>query len=318
MFEVFSQAELIVKQKMATPDFISDICRRAKFGSLNETHLLCIVRSMNNLAMDKAVVALLWQTELAERLIEFLDVDQPNFVMTDIHGAAFSAVFHLSRVRPEKETVPRIAPIIPATVYLITHESPLKALAVTLFLECINHHSDNPEMADQLRRHKGFDALFGLLETHTHKETVMSAIEAWGKREQQLVEDSLLENMKEFTRQMSEIFVHEPPSIQDQVARHLLQLTDKCPKLKTALALSPLVRTFINRLLGDSLGPHPELRKGFIQLVVSCYEAAEDPKLMTAEFRIGKVAQKLVHDHSQSVRPIAEQLLQAVASNYVS
>jgi hypothetical protein len=311
---------------MATSEVIDDIFSRAKFSwqvhenpsllSLNDPDLLCIVRSMNNLAMDKSIVALLWQTALVERLIEFMDLDRPNFSMSDIHGAAFSALFHLSRVLTP-ETVPRIAKLVRVTVYLVKQESPLKDFAVTLFLEIINHHSDNPDMAAELKRHRAFEALFGLLGTHAHKETVMSAIEAWGRRDQQMVESMLLDKVGEFTSLLSDIFAHDQPSAQTQVASHLLLLCDKCPKLTTAMSLSQMVHTMIQRLLGNSVRQHPELRKVFLSLIVSFYEAAENPKRMIAECRIDKVAKKLVRDHSSAVRPIAEQLMQAVASNYI-
>jgi hypothetical protein len=324
MVEVFSQAAFVVKQSMATSEFIGDIFSRAKFpsqaseptASLNEPNLLCIVRSMNNLAMDKTVVTLLWQTELVERLIEFLDLDRSGPSMGDIQGAAFSALFHLSRILTP-ETVTRIAGIVRVTVYLIGQESPLKDLAVTLLLECISHHSDNAAMREELKHHRAFDALFGLLRTHVHKETVMSAIQAWGKSDQELVESSLLERITEFTGDISDIFTQDQPSTQLQVASHLLLLCDRCQTLTTALSLSQMVRTIIDKLLGNSLDAHPEIRKIFLSLIVSFYEAAENPKRMIAEFRIDKVAEELLQDQSSAVRPIAEQLMQAVASNYV-
>ena len=103
--------------------FIDNLFTKAKYkyqksgtscNGLNDWNLFLIIQTVNNLAMDKGIVQLLWNTNLIQYLLEYLQIDKKNieqFHMNPTLSTCFSAVFHLSRVLTS-DCVPKISPLI--------------------------------------------------------------------------------------------------------------------------------------------------------------------------------------------------------------
>jgi hypothetical protein len=320
VIEIFSQADPLVKRRMACPTFIDHIFSKVRRTDedplLSEWDLFTILRSMNNLAMDKGVIQLLWETSLVNRLIDFLRVDRPGFKMNTASNICFSALFHLSRVL-SPTAVGTISEMVPALIYVLRRESPLKGLALTSFLEFVTTHTDDTRMRDQLKNNGASDVLFGLLVTHGHKDQVMAALSAWCLYDTPLIEDVLVAHLNEFVTVLADVFQTGNQTVQTQVASKLLMICDKCPRLTTMMAHSDVVKTICVGALSNRLDEFPDLRKLYLGILALFYHMHLAPKQMIAEFRIDLVAEKLSRDPSVAVSPIAAQLLTSVASNFV-
>ena len=357
ILEVFSNADTKVKIMMTDPKFVDDIFTKAKYkwtqmpssknvtkglaesknnqgtnklqsnnsvtdvevvastSGLNDFDLLTIMRTFNNLAMDKAVVQLLWRTSLVDNLLQYCKVDR-HPQMNPMLSTCFSALFHLSRVL-SSENVPKIAPLIPMLVYIITNDLQLKELATTLFLEFINNHSNDKQMRLRLEQSNGVETLFYLFERSPHKETIISQFDNWAYSQNMVIEKSLISHIDKFSDIIIEILKTDNFSNQTIVMDKLIQICDKCPKLKVILGYSKLFKFICRKILTENLSTAPDLRKALISLVLIFYQYSENPKKTIVSYRIDRVGKKLLKDSSLPVRTIAIQLMQSVASNYI-
>jgi serine/threonine protein kinase len=318
IFEIFATGDAPVKACMVTPDFIDTIFARASIGSplgLNDRAKLSIFEFLRNLAMDTALVKVLWQGSLVDHIAAYLNVDRPGFQMDSVAHACFSTLFYMSRVITAG-VISKLAVFLPAVILIVTRESPLKEFAATLFLECITSHSGTDAIRLPLRV-GGVETLFCLMKTHTRKDQVMIALGQWCSNEPALIEKALCARVQEFVLSVAGYFQEQPPDVQIVVAKCVVRINDICPGLAAKLALSTVMGVLVDSLLGRDLSEFPQLRVALLELVVSFYEAAGGQAQLAAKFRIVSVVQKMLNDESMAVRPIAEQLQQMLISNDV-
>ncbi|OHT07488.1 hypothetical protein TRFO_24218 [Tritrichomonas foetus] len=284
-------------------------------SGLNDFDLLTIMRMLNNLAMDKSVVQVLWNTKLVDNLLEYLRVER-HPQMNPMLNTCFSALFHLSRVL-SSENVPKIAPLIPMLVYIITNDLQLKELATTLFLEFINTHSSDRNMRMRLENNNGIETLFYLLEKNPHKDQIISQIANWASSQNLSIEDALIRRCDKFADIVGNVFKKDQISVQTAVADKLLQICDKCPHFVKALAKTPLINIIVNKLTSNAIDGTPELRKSFLSMIIVFYQSSDSPKKLIVDCRLDRVGRRLIHDSSLPVKNLAIQLMQSVASNYI-
>jgi hypothetical protein len=318
IFKIFATGDAPVKACMVTPQFIDTLFTRASLGSrvgLNNEAKLSIFEFLRNLAMDTALVKILWQGSLVDHIAAYLNVDRPNFQMDSAVQACFSILFYMSRVITA-DAVSKLALFLPVVVLIVTRESPLKDFAATLFLECITSHSGNEALQRPLRS-GGIDTLFCLMRTHARKDQVMIALGQWCSNEPAMIQAALRARAPEFVSCVASYFQSQPPDLQIVVAKCMVRINDLCPVLAGELAQSALMGVIVECLLGKDLSAFPQLRVALLEIVVSCYEAAGTPPQLANKFRIVEVVHKMLNDESLAVRPIAEQLQQMLVSNDV-
>jgi hypothetical protein len=293
------------------PEFIAVLFSRP--GRARES----ILKSVRNLAMDDTLVRALWQGPLADHIAQYLDVERPGFVVDKIVEKCFATLFYMAR-SVHQDAYARLARLVPAVVYIVGEESPLKDFAVTLLLECAGTHgSRSPLVRQQLRASGAIEKLFALLKTHPRKEDVVVALEQWCSSEPAIVQAEIVARVQDFGEALADVFENEFLDVQVPVAKSLLGLCDRSRLLARELSRSLVLGVVIANILESDLSESPELRVTFVSLVLSCYEATTTPKQMIARFRLLAVAQKMSRDGSAAVQSVARQLQQAVASNYI-
>jgi hypothetical protein len=319
VIELFSTVEAYDKWQISEITFIERIFLRARLGGrppLSEHSQLCVFRAFQNVSKDVKLVKLLWQSRLIEYLAQYLDTRRPGFEMNALLSTAFATVFYLARI-VNQDTIGRLAPFIPAMIHILSRESPMKVFATTLFIECVSNHSTDPDMARELEASRAIDALVLLLKIHSRKDLVIGALVQWCSREPVMIQTELLKRKSDVEEALTQFFATEPLDNLAAATRSLQVVFDKCPLLTTELSQSRIVGVLINTLLNKDLRELPELRMAALNLIISFYEATETPKRLIAKFRMLNVAQKMIGDSSVAVRMVAQQLQQAVASNYI-
>jgi hypothetical protein len=323
ILEVFSQGFSVVKWKMALPEFVGAIFRRAKFPwqaafgeeVLSEECLTLVVRAMANCAMEKAMVTLLWQSSLPEELMAFFRIGDPDFTVTEVHSLALSSLIALARVTTI-DSAQRLGKLVPVLVYLIRRDTPLTGAAVALFLTTIGL-SDDPDMESSLERNNATEILVRLMQTHERKEQIARAMAQWMARAGKTVESEVVANSGIISEAVTGILKGTDVGVKVTVVNQILAMCDGSLKLASALSMSAMVAQMKKMLLGDALAESPELRKGMVCVLMTLYEAAERPKAMIVFSRLDRIANSLIRDRSAAVRPLAKQLMQALACNYV-
>jgi hypothetical protein len=142
-------------------------------------------------------------------------------------------------------------------------------------------------------------------------------MEAWSKNEPSIIDDEFVMRAGEFSRAVCSILASPELSMKVIIVGKVLHICDRSRKFASALSMSDIAKYMARALMGEELVGYPELRKEMLSLVMAMYEACESPKQMIAFARIDRIGQKLRRDVSNAVRPLAERLLRAVASNYV-
>jgi hypothetical protein len=317
IFEIFATGDANVKACMVTPQFIDTIFVRASLDSplgLNDRAKLSIFEFLRNLAMDTALVKVLWQGSLVDHIAAYLNVNRPNFQMDSVVQACFSTLFYMSRVITA-EAISKLAVFIPVVILIVNRESPLKDFAASLFLECVTSHSGNPVISKQLHA-GGVDTLFYLMRTHPRKDQVLCALGQWCSYEPYMIQEALWVRAQDFVTFVGAYFqpIHSP-DLQIVVAKCLVRINDICPVLAGELGQSALMGIVVNALLCRNLSAFPQLRVALLEVVVSFYEVSPAPAQLVSKFRIIDVVQKMLSDESLAVRPIAEQLQQMLVSN---
>ena len=322
VLEICSQADSHVKIRMAQSQFIENLFSKAKYPYNNapyiqEHHLKIVISCINNIAMDKTVAQVLWSTSIVNNLLAYLQADRQGFRMSQTLNLCFSALFHMSRVLTS-ENVPKIAPLLPLLVYILQHESTLKELATTVFLEFIKNHSSDEKMRVRLLQHSAIKILFQMFNTHSHKEQILGAFEAWASHHPTQIEHELIILKEPFALILSSMLSsHNSPSYLYDISNKVLKLLDSCHNLSVELSNTPLIRTIAEVLNSNSLSRHAEIRLEYINMLIRFYEATDHPKMFIARNRIDKIARKYLKDTSDSVKGRALRLLRSISSNYI-
>lgn len=329
IFETFSKGNIVVKRKMAEDKkFIDNLFTKAKYkyqksgtscNGLNDWNLFLIIQTVNNLAMDKGIVQLLWNTNLIQYLLEYLQIDKKNieqFHMNPTLSTCFSAVFHLSRVLTS-DCVPKISPLIPLLNHILMKDLPMKEMATTLLLEFINTHSSVKQMRIRLEQNDCVSTLFELFKNNPHKDQILMAFEEWASHNPQIIDSFFIKKRKPFARILVNIFTNESYPVQNQVALKLIGLCDKCKNLAEKLSrISVFIRVLINQLYKPDIEPYPELRASLTSLILLFYQATKSPKLWNGRYNINNVIQKTTSDSSTTVQNIGKLLVQADQLNF--
>ncbi|KAH0795923.1 STE/STE11/CDC15 protein kinase [Histomonas meleagridis] len=327
IFETFSKGDMIVKRKMAEDKtFIDNIFTKARFKfqptgtssqGLNDWNLFLIIQAMNNLAMDKGIVQLLWKTNLVQYLIEYLLIDKRNidqFHMNPTLNTCFSALFHLSRVLTS-ECVSKVAQLIPLINYILKKDLPLKEMATTLFLEFVNTHSGVKKMRIRLEQNDGVSTLFLLLKNNNHKEQILTAFEEWAAHNPQIIDSFLCNNRKEFANIIINLLKGENYTVMNQVVLKLIGICDRCKNLAEKLsANSKLLKAVVKQLFNQN--NDAELRASLSSLILTFYQSTKVPKQWNRRINLKEIIDKTIADSSITVRNIGKLLVQADQLNY--
>ncbi|KAH0792184.1 MAP3K epsilon protein kinase 1-like isoform X1 [Histomonas meleagridis] len=325
IFETFSNADTLVKLKMATPEFIDKIFKRARFKwtknkaasaiGLSDWNLFFIMQMINNLTLNPDVVSKLWETELAKMLSEYLKIDKNNydqFTMNPTLNICFSALFNLSRSLSTNKFA-SIAPLIPFLTYIIRTNHKLKSLAIPLFLEFVNLHSNNKNVRIRLEQNNGLDTLFHLYKVQLHKDQIIFSFSQWAKNNNQIIYEYLHNHMKEFMDILINTIENETPDQKTLVVTRATELCDIIKPLELEMSQDArFLDTIINQMKSDKLKDAPEARAAFSNLILQFFQIGNDNEIRKNAIQ---VAQLLSEDASSSVRSIGNVIYESINSN---
>ncbi len=299
---LFSNADAIVKQHMAQPDNLRKFFEA--MDRLPASHKLNLIKCIKSLALDPSTFKSFEASGSIAKMVEVLAVRQ-----NDLSNQVLNALFTLCRVNKERQEMTALAGIIPELQYIITSNSPLKHIALTMYCD-LAHTSARTRQ--ELWKQDGVKFYIKhLMNVNGWQVNALEALREWMAEEPIRVQDELCrpENI-DFI-----IIVFEGASsrLLNSMLQPLQAILNVSVKLTRILADKPafikVLKQALQQKTSDAL-----VRVTQLKIVQSVYRWSDNPKrIMTEMFPVIKSIQE--QEKAILVKELATSLLKGFNEN---